>query len=447
MRYISTFAALLILIQPAFAQTAQTTQPARQTTVPQTQQVIQYDPSVLRKAGNTVPIGIVTINGNRDTTRTRGYLAGKDKWTHYRIEATGGASFSNGKVHIKKDSTYQKGDSITLNVYTRKWLLGGKGKWLFSQKIPYNYETAIDILTTGNSRAPGDHIQFGIRTTYDNKMFIDKWAPAKKNLKAFTFQGDGIHISSSKGDLKIDNDPTKITNDKVQLIAALKKEPAIKDTLQLTLNYIANYQCKIQSNTQGHNLYITAAADSDTLIHAQLLNLRVYDSTAKKTYNYRVNTNGGTIAISTKGADGNSGRNGFDGSPGSNGSDGITSVDVETTTDANGNPQTTTTTTQGPGGNGGNGGDGENGEDGDNGSNGGNILLTYTPATQPFLSLIHLLSIPGNGGIGGLGGHGGTGGSGGSGNPPGSSGSRGMDGRSGFDGASGKKGTIRLITQ
>jgi len=43
-------------------------------------------------------------------------------------------------------------------------------------------------------------------------MFIDKWTQVKKNLKDFVFKYNGAYISKSKGDLKIDKDPTKIKN-------------------------------------------------------------------------------------------------------------------------------------------------------------------------------------------------------------------------------------------
>jgi hypothetical protein len=64
----------------------------------------------------------------------------------------------------------------------------------------------------------------------------------KRNLQGFDFEAEGSHISKSKGDLKIDSDPIKIVNDKVRLIAMLDKDTAIRDTLQITLDYIANYQ-------------------------------------------------------------------------------------------------------------------------------------------------------------------------------------------------------------
>jgi len=407
--------------------------------------VLQYDPSVSRISGKSLPIGIVTLSAGAQPIQTKGFLKGRDAWSKYRLDVDSG-SYSNGKIKIKGTHDYKKGDSITVSAYTRKWLLGGKGKWLLTQKIPYNYEDSINILTTGNiGKAPGDHVQFGIRTWYDNKQFVDKRAPAKKNLKGFLFNFDGSHLSKSKSDLKIDGDPEKISNDQVRLIAMLAKDSVIKDTLQIMLDYVASYQCKIVSSGDGHKLNVTADAYFDSLINATLLKVTVVDSGAKKTYHYRVNTKGGSIMISSKGADGSDGRSGFDGTPGSPGSPGSVSVDVETVTNPDGTTSTTTNTVEGPGGDGGRGGDGENGEDGGNGGNGGAILIRYTPAVTPFLSLIKAQSIAGAGGSGGRGGTGGSGGSGGSGNPTGNQGSSGMDGRAGFDGSAGSKGKITFV--
>jgi len=400
---------------------------------------LQYDRTVLRIPGQSLPIGIVTRTAGGSATKTKGFLKGDDGWGKYKIEVQGG-SYSNGKIKIAKSSQYLKDDSLTISVYTRKWFLGGKDKWLLTKKIPYNYEDSISVLTTGNiGRAPGDHVQFGIRTWYDNKQFADKWAPARKNLKGFVFQFDGSHLSKSKSDLKIDGDPEKIKGDKVQLVAMLAKDSAIRDTLRIMLDYIANYQCNIASAGNGHSLSVTADLDVDSVINARLLNIAVFDSTNKKIYRYKVNTNGGSMAIVSKGANGFDGRDGFDGTSGLSGSDGSISVDVETVTNPDGTTSTTTNTVEGPGGDGGNGGNGENGQDGDNGGNGGNIYIRYMPTVSPFLGLIKTLSIPGGGGSGG------RGGPGGSGNPPGNSGLQGMSGNSGSDGAPGAPGKVVFI--
>jgi hypothetical protein len=403
---------------------------------------LRYDHKVLRIPGQSIPIGVLTRDAKGDTAKTKGYLGGDQGWSKYKVEVQGG-SFSNGKIKIAKSTRYLKGDSLTVSVYTRKWFLGGKDKFLLTRKIPYDYEDSISILTTGNiGRAPGDHVQFGIRTWYDNHQFADRWASKKKQLTGFALAFDGTHLSKSKGDLTIEVDPEKISNDQVGLTAMLTRDSAIRDTLRIRLDYVAAYQCKVAAAGDGHTLQVSADVYDDTLIHARLLRIDVNDSLAKKTYHYRVNTNGGSMAIASIGGNGLDGRDGLDGSSGSAGSDGTVSVDVETTTNPDGTTSTTTNTTEGPGGDGGRGGDGEDGQDGDNGGNGGNIFIRYTPAVVPFLPLMKAASIPGSGGSGGRGGNGGSGGSGGSGNPPGNSGLDGMSGRSGFDGAAGQKGKV-----
>ena len=407
--------------------------------------LLEYNPAVLRIKGNSLPIGIIAISGKGQKSQTEGFLNGADNWSKYKIEVDSG-NYSNGKIKIKgSGKSYKKGDSLSVNVYTKKSFLffSSKGNWLFSQKIPYNYETKINILTTGNfSKAPGDHVQFGVRKYFDNKMFIDKWAPVKKNLKDFAFLFNGVHISKSKDDLEIDKDPTKIKNDKIQLIALLAKNTAITDTLNVLLDYVANYQCNIQSSGAGYGLNVTADIYHDLIINAQLLKIKIVNDATQKTYNYWINTNGGSLAISSRGADGSDGINGMDGFAGTPGSPGTVSVDVETTTNSDGTTTTTTNTVTGPGGDGSNGQDGGNGQDGDTGGNGGNITINYSPAAKPFLNLIKAISIPGKGGSGGRAGKGGMGGSGGIGNPNGNSGLNGQDGRSGFDGSDGQAGNV-----
>lgn len=348
MKLLITVLVSLALCLPAIAQSS--VKNAKKDTTNQ-EYLIQYDPGILRVKGNSLPIGIITTSNKGQRSQTEGFLNGTDSWSKYKIDVDSG-SYSNGKIKIKgSGSQYKKGDSITVNVYTKKWFLGGRGKWLFTQKIPYNYETNIQILTTGNfSKAPGDHVMFGVRKYFDNKMFVDKWAPVKKNLKEFVFQFNGVHISKSKSDLKIDKDPTKISNDKIQLTALLAKNTTITDTLNFLLDYIANYQCIIRSNGRGQDLNITADIYHDSIINAQLLKIRVNNDVYHKTYNYWVNTNGGSIAISSIGANGSDGLNGTDGLAGASGSPGTVSVNVETTTNSDGTTTTTTNTVTGAGG-------------------------------------------------------------------------------------------------
>jgi len=407
--------------------------------------LLEYNPAVLRIKGNSLPIGIIAISGKGQKSQTKGFLNGADNWSKYKIEVDSG-SYSNGKIKIKgSGKSYKKGDSLSVNVYTKKSFLffSSKGNWLFSQKIPYNYETKINILTTGNfSKAPGDHVQFGVRKYFDNKMFIDKWAPVKKNLKDFAFLFNGVHISKSKDDLEIDKDPTKIKNDKIQLIALFAKNTAITDTLNVLLDYVANYQCNIQSGGAGYNLNVTADIYYDPIINAHLLKIKIENDATQKIYNYWINTNGGSIDISSKGADGGDGINGLDGFAGTPGTPGTVSADVETTTNSDGTTTTTTNLVTGKGGDGSNGQDGGNGQDGDAGGNGGNITIIYSTAVKPFLNLIKAISIAGKGGYGGRAGKGGMGGSGGSGNPNGNNGLNGRDGSPGSDGYDGQVGNV-----
>jgi hypothetical protein len=437
----SGFYALLLVSASVFGQT--TVKQESSGLLPQI--TVCYDTTVLRVPGKSLPIGIISSLNKGASVKTKGYLKGTSGWRRYKLEVTGGSYF-NGKIHMKGNTDYKKGDSIRVDVYTRKWFLGKKDKFLVTQKIPYNYETGIKILTKGAFlKAPGNHVEFGIRTFFNNNSSMDKWAPAGTNLQDFVLAPDGAHISKSKGDLKIDNNPLKITEDKVKLIASLAKHPAITDTLQIVLDYVANYQCDILSNGKGHDLKATVVTYSDSLIHAKLLSVNVVDNTTSKTYNYLINTQGGSISLSSRGGNGINGNSGSDGFQGLSGTSGSTTTDVQLVTASDGTMSTTTVTVQGPGGNGGPGGDGGNGGDGGRGYDGGNITVTYSPDAKPYLNLIKAVSIPGSGGLGGRGGYGGQGGSGGSGNPSGSTGSSGSNGLSGSNGPSGAPGKAIFI--
>ena len=147
-----------------------------------------------------------------------------------------------------------------------------------TQKIPYHYEDSIAVLTTGNiGRAPGDHVQFGVKTWYNNHQFADRRPSKKKKLTGFIFAFDGTHLSKSKGDLMIEVDPEKISQDQVGLTAMLAKDSAIRDSLRITLDYIAAYQCKVAAAGDGHDLRVYRGVYDDSLIHARLLRIDTND--------------------------------------------------------------------------------------------------------------------------------------------------------------------------
>ena len=152
---------------------------------------IKYDHNALRIPGKKFAITLVSPDKKQQD------------WSKYYVEADSGR-FANGNIQLDGSGIYKKHDSVTISVYTRKWFLGGKGKFLASLRISYNYEDSIAILTNGNaSLSPGDHLRFGIRTLYDNGQFSEVWYPAKKRARsAFQLQFDGGHLSKSKGDWK-----------------------------------------------------------------------------------------------------------------------------------------------------------------------------------------------------------------------------------------------------
>lgn len=390
---------------------------------------IRYANNTLRIPGKKFAIALLSPDGKPLS------------WGKYHVKVDSGR-LAGGYIQVDKSSMFKKGDSLTVSVYTRKWLLGGRGKFVTSRRIPYDYEDSITILTNGNaSLSPGDHVQFGIRTVYDNGQFLEDWHAATK--KSFQFQFDGGRLSKSKGDLKIESDPSVIKNDRIGIEARLAKFPAIADSLQLLLDYKASFTCTIRSVNDGHDLDVFADVLRDSTIQESLLKIDVRDSATGRVYHYLVNTAGGSLTLTSRAADGAPGMNGFDGQSGANGSDGAVTTTPETTTNPDGTTSTTYTATQGAGSDGSDGGPGDDGKNGGDGFAGGDIRIRYTQAAAPFLSLIKATSPGGNGGSGGRGGTGGSGGAGGIGNPSGRSGLKGRDGNNGWEGNAGKPGTVR----
>ncbi len=423
-----------------------------------------FDSEALKIPDNSVQIGIKTRLKNGKTIATKGFLQGTLKWRNFRFEVYGG-KYSNGKIKIKDDNAYRKNKHIYIKVYRRR-----SDSLLSVFSIPFNYETDIQIIPKGTYRkAPGNIIDLGIRTYYDNHMHIDSWPRNNKKLhQNFTSIANGGEIV--KGNFHIYQDPFRINNHTVSVELFLNTNATISDKFELVLDYRDNYYRSVNASSgtggmsgpsgftggtgsnggnggrggdgqpgmHGHDLDVFADVYFDTIIHEELMLIQIYDLFSGKTYNYLMNTDGGTISIKSKGGDGGSGGSGGHGGDGGRGYDGAYEYYEEQINDST----TVTKSRQLPGGDGGHGGCGGPGGNGGHGGDGGNIYFNYTDYAEPYLHLMTLESIPGSGGFSGSGGFGGSGGSGGSGNPSGQSGSSGSSGPSGSSGYSGYSGQI-----
>ena len=135
---------------------------------------LKYDHHALKIPGQKFAIGLVAPKEGKPAD-TIGFPGKSGGWGKFHIEVDSG-SFSGGKVKLRASKVYKKGDSVTVNVYTRKWFMGGRGKFLTTRTIPFNFEDSIAVLTDGNSnRFPGGHVKFGVRTFYNNTQFADLW--------------------------------------------------------------------------------------------------------------------------------------------------------------------------------------------------------------------------------------------------------------------------------
>lgn len=213
---------------------------------------IRYDHAALRIPGRSFAIGLIVYGQGRKAADTIGYPGKNSGWSKYRLSVDSG-SISGGTVKLKRSEAY-------------------------SRKIPYNYEDSIVLLSNGNNdRSPGDHLKFGVRTIYDDKQFADVWFPVKKKAgRRFLLGFDGAHLSKSKGDLKIDNDVSRISGDRIRVFARLAKNSAIGDTLSLLLDYTAQYKCLVRSGDAGHPLGVDVSLLDDSIIHARWNNIQKY---------------------------------------------------------------------------------------------------------------------------------------------------------------------------
>jgi hypothetical protein len=420
--------------------------------------VVRFDPNVLRIPGNSIPIGITTVLENGRVVETKGFLGGDYKWKNYRIESQAGKFFC-GKLKLNKDENYKRNEAIVVNVYSRK----GKNL-LRTQRIPFNYETDIQILEDGNyALAPGNQIKLGVRTFFNNDMYRDTWLNTSDwRNKGFGLKPEGGCIEGGK--LVINSDPFTIQNHTVKLATFLIKERKIADTLCFTLDYLDRYLCLISAckgsdgfsgfsgltgfdgsngghgcnGCRGPDLDVFADVYFDTIIHEELMYVRVIEIETDEIHNYLINTRGGLIQIVSQGGRGGDGGDGGRGGSGVKGEEGTYYTETVWVNDST----STSVTKQGPGGMGGDGGHGGNGGYGGHGGNGGDIFITYTFRAEPFLYMIDVQSNGGRGGSSGWGGSGGSGGSGGAGDPPGQSGNSGCSGSSGESGNSGGDGEV-----
>jgi len=422
----------------------------------------------LKLPGNSFKIGIsaVTLNGNE--FGTKGYLNGNIRWRDYKVYVKGGRYFA-GRVFIDNIWGYLPGRAVKVDIRSKH-----HPEINISRLIHLNYETNLLIKPTKTIiKSPGRIAKFGFVNVFDNNMCIntDKNTSGAYQFSNYTIKVDGGYFKN--GILHISDNIFDFKNHKVSLKSQLKSNPEITDEYEFLLDYKDNYIRNIYAmdgtdgfyGTNGHNNgtggdgedgshgghggdgynghNVTVFVDSyfDTVLHTDLLKVRVEDLVSSKAWRYLVNPNGGSILIRSLGGDGGYGGDGGDGGNGGDGYDGteyIVEIKINDSTYI-------TETHKTAGGNGGNGGYGGSGGDGGYGGDGGNIFVYVTPVAMKYDNLIQVKSVPGNGGCGGSGGCGGYGGNGGDGEPDGNSGNSGSGGGSGSSGCAGSSGFVEFI--
>ncbi len=455
---------------------------------------IYFDQKQLVLPGESFDIGIVSYHKKGKIRKTIGMEGGRVLWWKYKVEVVGG-SFSMGKVKVNEELMPSKGKYISVRVYPRRQ--PSKSRELL---IPLNYETSVRFLPSETfDKAPGCSFSGIVEATFNNgeKRIYNK-LKKKKNTKDFWFEAIGGEWY--KGDFRINSDFTTIENHQVALVTHSLRNQAVVDTFSFLLDYKHDYHLAFyglsgnagfsgrsgasgaagqhgehgqwgEDGTAGHNgpdIGIWSDAYYDSILNCTLLYVYVENFMGNNEYRFLINTNGGTLTVTTTGGSGGDGGNGGSGGDGGDGRDGsvwyekkvvkkmvkeartrmVTKTVKKTVKDAEGNekeveeqikvPETyyvdveveevVTIPHRNPGEDGGCGGDGGGGGLGGPGGDGGNFELYFTSDSRIFEDMIVAISRGGSGGSHGVGGSGGYGGVGGNGEP---------SGRDGFDGADG----------
>ncbi|MFC2137206.1 hypothetical protein ACFLTE_03425 [Bacteroidota bacterium] len=429
---------------------------------------LNYEDNCLKIPGNSFKIGIsaVTIDGNE--LSTKGFLDGNIRWSNYKIDIKGGNYFA-GKVFINNTQGYLPGRAVKVNISSKH-----HPEINISRVIRLNYETELIIKpTTKFIKAPGRIAKFGFINVFDNDMCI---LTNKSTRGAYHFSNYNIAVDGGyfkKGMLCISDNIFDFKGHKVSIYSQLKTNPEITAKYEFLLDYKDHYVKNIYASNgfsgaygtngysgstgndggngsngghgsdgfHGHDISVFVDSYYDTILHTNLLKVRIEDLVTRKRWRYLVNPDGGSITIRSYGGDGGSGGSGGNGGNGGDGYDGA----VYTITKKINDSTYVTETHRKPGGHGGNGGDGGDGGYGGYGGNGGNIFVFVTPEAMRYDHLIHVESIPGCGGSGGYGGSAGSGGNGGDGEPDGRSGSSGSSGWSGGSGYGGIPGIVDFL--
>lgn len=434
---------------------------------------LYLDSSYLRLPGYTFPIAIKVVAADGYSYFSKGLGGGQLRWNNFNVTLKGGV-FSNGKVLIS--NKLFPGDFIEIEAQC----IDFPGIQI-KKIVKLNYVDKLSMFTPNVSqKIPGARFNIGLNLHYDNgcKETVTSWNSNSKLINALKFQ-----FSSSGGTVKqnrfsIYADIDQIQNHFVWLKGEAPRFPYANDSIGFLLDYIGDFQFYTagfdglsgfsgsngsngfpgsessngQEGQQGENgrdgqhgdngrdLTVFCNVYFDSILNTSLLYVEVNEIHNQNVSKYLVNPDGGTLHIVSKGGDGGKGGNGGDGGNGGNGGDGRKyTIEVKDTSGVK------VIVCYEKGGNGGSGGAGGNGGYGGEGGRGGDISIYYTASAKPFLGVIKVESIPGNGGFGGSSGKGGKGGDAGSNGDSG--GCNGPDGQSGENGFEGSYGRITWIEE
>jgi hypothetical protein len=315
---------------------------------------ITFDNQQLILPGESFSVGIITYYKNGKIGRTRGLEDGSAFWWNYKVEVTGGTSFS-GSITVDSKIGKCTGRSVIVKAYPRK-----QPELAKELTLPLNYETAITFRPTNQfDKAPGSQVKGELQVVFDNGMQrVYKELRNKKESDLFQFTGIGAYWQ--KGKFIIEPDINKIDMHSVSLITGSLRNPAVNDTFRILLDYKHNYELFLRGwsgqsgfsgsrgvngvngwngsdgqngqpgefGSDGPDIGVWADLYYDSILNCNLLYVFVQDFASDEEYRYLLNPKGGTLKVSSVGGSGGSGGSGGDGGAGGDGKEGEIRVDT-----------------------------------------------------------------------------------------------------------------------
>lgn len=308
---------------------------------------IVFDKNQLVLPGESFKIGVVSFHKNQKERKTIGMKGGSVLWWRYKMEVVGGEN-CGGKITVNPQLMPAKGKYISVKVYPRK-----RAKLAKTMLIPLNYETKVTFQPiTSFDKAPGCAFKGEIISEFNNgavRKCSNLRSSEAENFELFT---SGLH--GAKGRFTIEPDFTKIEDHRVELEVVARRNPEVRTTYSVLLDYKHNYSLRFYGSS-GHNGFSGSDGASgfngcdggngqpgadgepgydgpdvgvwtdmyfDSTLNCALLYVFAENFQTGQEFKYLINPDGGKLTVSSNGGSGGDGGHGGSGGNGGRGADG-----------------------------------------------------------------------------------------------------------------------------